>query len=144
MCKGGSTNGLNKHLKNIHDIVKDQPKSEAPKRKANDEPLNIPPLKKLSQPTIFKSIAEKESLPMILAKLVAVDGFTINAVTKSAFIRSSLQARGFTLPKNPSSVMNLVHTHSEELTQCAKSVNSLVLLKSYYKPLKPAKQQAKF
>ena len=41
-CKGGSTNGLNKHLKNVHDKL-----DEDPKRKAGDEPLNQPSVKKL-------------------------------------------------------------------------------------------------
>lgn len=117
MCKGGSTKGLNTHLKTIHDI------SDVEKRKALDDASNSPLPKKLSQPSIFQSIAQtqKETLPEIVSKLVAKDGFTINGVTRSEFIRSSIQARGFALPKNPSSVMNLVHEQCAKLAEIDKS-----------------------
>ena len=123
MCKGGSTKGLNTHLKSIHDI------SDAEKRKAVDEPGIQSTPKRMSQLSIFKSMAnsQKESLPEIVSKLVAVDGFTINGVAKSEFIRSSLQARGFTLPKNPSSVMSLVHEQCDKITESVKSEISQLL-----------------
>ena len=118
-CKGGSTKGMNTHLSSIHNI------SDPAKRKAVDDPPDTvnPPVKKMSQPSIFKSMAQsdKETLPEIVSKLVAKDGFTVNGVTKSDFIRSSLQARGFKLPKNPSAVMNLVHQQSDILSAKDKS-----------------------
>ncbi|GBP00338.1 hypothetical protein EVAR_71025_1 [Eumeta japonica] len=39
-----------------------------------------------------------QSLDEILARLVAKDGFTINEITKSEFIRDSLFAKGYKLP----------------------------------------------
>ena len=44
-----------------------------------------------------------------VTKLAAVDVFSINAITKSEFIRQSFSKKGFVLPKNPSGVIGLVH-----------------------------------
>ena len=115
-CRGGSTKGMKTHLKSIHAIDE-----TSNKRQADDESRNIQPTKKMSQPSIFKSMSQKETLPEIVSKLVAKDGFTINGVTNSDFIRSSLQSRGFTLPKNPSAVMNLVHQQCDILSANDKS-----------------------
>ena len=40
--------------------------------------------------------------------LAAVDGFSINDITKSELIRKSLSEKGMVLPKNSSHVMNML------------------------------------
>ncbi|GFX71065.1 BED-type domain-containing protein [Trichonephila clavipes] len=52
---------------------------------------------------------KKETLEDIVCKLVCVDGFTVNAITKSSFIRKSLHDKGYSFPPNPSDVMKLVY-----------------------------------
>ncbi|GFV15889.1 BED-type domain-containing protein [Trichonephila clavipes] len=52
---------------------------------------------------------KKETLEEIVSKLVCVDGFTVNAITKSNFIRKSLHDKGYSFPPNPSDVMKLVY-----------------------------------
>ncbi|GFY34278.1 BED-type domain-containing protein [Trichonephila clavipes] len=52
---------------------------------------------------------KKETLEEIVSKLVCVDGFTVNAITKSNFIRQSLHDKGYSFPPNPSDVMKLVY-----------------------------------
>ena len=52
----------------------------------------------------------KDTREELVTKLAAVDGFSINAITKSESIRQSFSEKGFVLPKNPSDVMGLVHT----------------------------------
>ena len=48
------------------------------------------------------------SLEQIVAKLVAHDGISINAITKSEFIRNSISSLGFCLPKCHKAVLRLV------------------------------------
>jgi hypothetical protein len=50
----------------------------------------------------------KVIIEAIVAKLAALDGFTINSITNSKYIRSTLLNTGFCLPKNSSSVMELI------------------------------------
>ncbi|GFX19513.1 BED-type domain-containing protein [Trichonephila clavipes] len=52
---------------------------------------------------------KKETLEEIVSKLVCVDGFTVNAITKSNFIRKSVHDKGYSFPPNPSDVMKLVY-----------------------------------
>ena len=51
----------------------------------------------------------------IITKLATVDGIPVNAITKSEFIRKALIYQGYSLPKNPSQVMELIHSHYEEI-----------------------------
>lgn len=105
-CKGSSTSSLSKHLKQKHAI-------EITKQSRPEEPS--PPIsaaKKLKtspeQPSLFKYV-KRESLCEIIAKMVSLDGFSVKAVTNSSFIRQSLNSRGFHLPTDANTVMNLVH-----------------------------------
>lgn len=76
---------------------------------------NIINLEEESAPSTSKKVktmhdfVKKESLEEIVAKLAAKDGFSVNAITKSEFIRQKIFEMNYKLPKNPSDVMNLVH-----------------------------------
>ena len=48
---------------------------------------------------------KKQQLNEIVARLVAQNGFTVNGITNSSFIRESISAKGYYLPKNPSKVI---------------------------------------
>ena len=50
----------------------------------------------------------KQDIEKTVSKLSTVDGFSINAITKSEFIRKLLSEKGMVLPKNPSHVMNMI------------------------------------
>lgn len=52
--------------------------------------------------------------------MVALDGFSINGVTKSTFIRESLSAKGYSLPRDNSSVMAMVHEFYDVAKQQTK------------------------
>ena len=60
----------------------------------------------------------------IITKLDTVDGIPVNAITKSEFIRKALIYQGYSLPKNRSQVMELVHSHYEEIKvkACSKVI----------------------
>ena len=51
---------------------------------------------------------KQQAIEEIVSKLATVDGFSINAVTKSEFIRKLLSEKGMVLPKYLSNVMNMI------------------------------------
>ena len=53
-------------------------------------------------------LVEKQAVEEIVSKLTTVDSFSINAITKSEFIRKSFFEKDMVLPKNPSHVMNSI------------------------------------
>ena len=83
-------------LKISSETLEDQEKTPAPQKRV--------------QKSIFDYTKNKQNLNEIIARLVAKDGFSIHGITNSSFIRKSLANKGFHLNKNPSHVMNLVHT----------------------------------
>lgn len=102
-CKGSSTSGMLRHMKNKHGVEFKPTASNDP---ANDKSSNLPgPMKQ--QSSMLKYV-KRQSLSEIVARLAAVDGFSINAITKSDFIRQSITARGFSLPKSRTTVMKLI------------------------------------
>lgn len=106
LCKGSSTSGLMRHLSAVHP-------EKITKRKENEANLEPgPSCSKMSklQPTILK-YTKRQSLAEIVSRLCALDGFSISGVSKSSFIRESLNVRGFQLPKNKTSVMKLIHDY---------------------------------
>jgi hypothetical protein len=60
---------------------------------------------------------KKESLVEILAKLVAVDGFSMNAVVKSTFIRKSIEAKGFNMVQSQNTLSSMLKKHAVELKE---------------------------
>ena len=96
MCKGFSTSGL-RHLKNAHkELGLDM------KRPHEDTASEIENVKR--KMTMF---VKQQAVEEIVSKLTTVDGFSVNAITKSEFIRKSLSEKGMVLPKNPFHVMNI-------------------------------------
>ena len=69
LCKGGSTVGLKNHLEKIQDIVLSK----------EEEPSN----KKRCVQSTIDSMTKKVSLGERLAYFAAIDGFSLNAITKS-------------------------------------------------------------
>lgn len=124
-CKGCSTSGLLRHLKNKHSI--DKPSAEvsacvnsAAKRDREADPKTNPSkcLKSTSyQPTLvsFMRKVSKITMEEMISKLVAVDGFPISAISKSEFIRHSFSDKGFNLPKNPNRIMQMVYKQYETI-----------------------------
>lgn len=111
-CKGFSTSGLLRHLKAKHSIEKPTSASDCSLQSSAGNQSIASSSKCLdslsSQPTLFKFL-KKDSKEEIIAKLVAVDGFPINAICKSEFIQQAFSEKGFLLPKNPNHVMQLVY-----------------------------------
>ena len=58
----------------------------------------------------------KDTREELVTKLATVDGFLINAITKSEFIREAFTDTGFVQRKNPSDVMGLIHTQYFKIT----------------------------
>ena len=102
-CRGWSTSGLIKHLKSKHDIEKSV--VVPAKRTAVDDSASTSSSKKTTVQQKLMFFIRKDTREELVTKLAAVDGFLINAITKSEFIGQSFSEKGFVLPKNPSDVM---------------------------------------
>ncbi|CAM1307177.1 Uncharacterised protein r2_g1712 [Pycnogonum litorale] len=88
-CRGWSTSGLSRHLKNKHNIEK--PVISSTKRSAEESP-STSNKRKIGQQTLYFFV-KKETCEEIVTKLATVDGISINAITKSEFIGRSLRKR---------------------------------------------------
>ena len=93
-CKVISTSNLRNHLKSVHKIDIEN-KSET-FSKEDTGPSSF--LKEKTNILNFMQV-KRSSLQEILSKLATMDGFSINSIKKSSFIRESLQQRGYSLPK---------------------------------------------
>jgi hypothetical protein len=119
-CKGSSTGGMIKHLKGKHNIeIRPKTNTNTPqpskKRKSVE---NNASSSSSSAPTsadtgMFKFV-KRQSMNEILARLVALDGFSVNAIAKSEFIRESVTSRGYELPKSNHNIMAHVLCFYEE------------------------------
>ena len=98
MCKGFSTSGLLRHLKNAHKEL-----NLNMKRPHEDTRSEIGNVQRR-----MMMFVKQQAVEEIVSKLASVDGFSINAITKSEFIRKLLPEKGMVLPKNPSHVMNMI------------------------------------
>ena len=107
-CRGWSTSWLIRHLKSKHDIEKSV--VVPAKCTAVDDGLSTSSSKNTTVQQKLTVFIRKDTREELVTKLAAVDGFSINAIIKSEFIRQSFSEKGFVLPKNPSDVMGLVHT----------------------------------
>ena len=108
-CKSSLTSYLRNHIKLVHKIDIEN-KSET---FSNEDTVPSSFLKEKTDILNFMQV-KRSSLQEILSKLAAMDGFSINSITKSSFIRESLQQRGYSLPKKNSRVMDLIHAFYDE------------------------------
>jgi hypothetical protein len=111
-CKGSSTTSMINHLKLKHNINI---------LKTNHKESTVPVVKSTNSATSILKYIKRQKLNEIVARLFAEDGFTVNGITRSSFIRQSLSQRGFSLPANPTGVMNLVLSYSKEIQTEIKS-----------------------
>lgn len=133
-CKGSSTSGMARHLrkhsieiKKIQTLAPVTPKQESVSSILSSPSQSAPKKAKnaTETPSILKYV-QRQSLCEIIAQLIAFDGISIRAVTKSAFIRESLSGRGYNLPGDCHSVMELVHEfHDIARNQTAVEIGKL-------------------
>lgn len=119
-CKGSNTSGLVRHLAHVHKInIKSETQEESESEATTSSGVSAPKKARsgsesMQQQKLNFKIPRTQSLGEILAKLAAKDGFTINGITKSEFIRDSLSAKGHKLPLSVNDVMNLILKYYEE------------------------------
>lgn len=102
-CKGKSTSGLKRHLKSKHQLPKEAEEIES------DGPQNIA----IRHRSNIQNIFSCNKIDDIVAKLVAVDGFSIRSVCNSEFIRESFSIRGMSLPKSETTIKTLIFNKFE-------------------------------
>ena len=130
LCKGWSTSGLVRHLKNIHnikssDIVESElcqhPETSGLKRSLSSNEPSTSSGMHSKQQKITYFIKKQQTREEMVANLVAVDRLSVNTITRSDFIRQSFLDKGFQLPKSPSAVMDLVYKQFELVTEDIRS-----------------------
>lgn len=110
--KGSSTSVLLKHLDKVHKIKIEKQKitgeKEVPSTSSSqpESEKSSSPVPKRTRITNFFRPCTKVS--EIVARLVAQDGISIRAVTRSKFIREAFHDRQLTLPKSEGRTMELV------------------------------------
>ena len=97
------------------------------KRTAVDDGASTSSIKKTTVQQKLTFFIRKDTREELATKLAAVDWLSINAITKSEFIRQSFSEKGFVLPKNPSDVMGLVHTQYFKVAK-----NTTIMQKKIY------------
>ena len=76
---------------------------------------------KSSKQSSIATFLKKESPREILSMLATCNGFSIYAICKSDFIRKSLTARQFELPKSETAIMKLIRQKCEVIEAELKS-----------------------
>lgn len=109
-CKGSSTSNLQNHLKTAHKIILQNKLAELDK----EETLGSFTARKKTANILDFVRSKKKCLEEIVSRLAAIDGFSINGITNSSFIRNSFQQQGLLLPRNKSRVMSLIHAFYEK------------------------------
>jgi hypothetical protein len=122
--KSSNTTGLVRHLENVHKIslkTESQPSSPATaststagNENEDEQPPGSKKPKLTTQTTLSFSTQKQQSLGEIVSELAAKDGLTIRQITRSEFIRDSIQRRGFKLPNNETDVMNIILKYYEQ------------------------------
>ncbi len=108
-CKGSTTSGQLRHLKNIHNITEKNWK----------EPLEKTEMKNKTQITLDKYVKKPDRVA-ILAKMVAVDFIIPYTIVKSEFIRKAFLSMNLDLPKSSSTIAKLVYDHFIEMKEFLK------------------------
>lgn len=91
-CKGLSTSGLLRHERSAH----------------NDTIPTINHEDRTTQKKRKTQTKSREGMEKIVYKLATVDGFSINAIVNSVFIRNTLAEKGMILPTNTKKPMLLM------------------------------------
>lgn len=103
---GGSTSGLHTHLRTIHKIVTkrvNESEASTSQKKFNDVQPKI---------TKFYDPENDESLPAVLSKMIALDGFCYFNFIESIELRKCLSSRGFEVPKSQNTISGIVFKYS--------------------------------
>lgn len=133
-CKGSSTSGLWRHLKNKHNLQNQrESKSDVVPLKQRKVLDTAEPASSIKQSSLLPFL-KRRTLCETVARLAAADGISISAITNSQFIRQAVAERGFKLPRTKTAVMHLVHEFydyakkqtMQELTEKIRPNNELV------------------
>jgi len=108
---GGSTSGLHTHLRTNHeiDLLKRKSTQDTASSLASfsSDPLSSA---KKSKPLItdFFEDQHDKSLPAVFSRMTALGGLPFSVFETSTELRTSLEARGFVVPKSATKIRNMV------------------------------------
>lgn len=108
---GGSTSGLRRHLRVIHNIAcETQPPQPTAKKQCMSSIENFFPV---------EAARHHNTLPHVAARMVALDGLPFRVLATSKDIRAGLTAQGFAdLPSSPNTFRQMVMNVHAELQKC--------------------------
>ena len=115
---GGSTSGLVRHLKSIHDIcstitskssVTSTTMPSTSSSSSSVLPSAVTPKTIQSPQGMLMNFDKKETTQEKVARLVAEDGMPIAMIQHSKTLRSALSSQGHQLPKSGGAIMDMVH-----------------------------------
>lgn len=118
-CTGGSTSGLQKHLKNVHQISMNTADSqvpqsvESPSTSTNTE---IKPKKKAKLTDYYESDANP-SMEIMVSRMSAMDGYPFRTFVESEDLRMLFRKSGHKLPKATNSIQNIVIKQADKRKQ---------------------------
>jgi len=127
LCKGSATTGLRRHLEGVHGFKRKANASTSGCGSNSSQIKRYKSYKLYDDQTINKFVT-RPTMSELISKLAAVDGFSFNRITKSEFIRQSMNAKGFNLPRNPTDVMKIMLGFYEQKKQ--ELIQKINLLKS--------------
>lgn len=113
---GGSTKGLHTHLSSIHKkkVPTGATSTSTPKTASSSLSSNS---KSKGKITNFFS-TEKETLDLVMSRMIALDGFSFYSFVSSQDLRQLLISKGYTdLPSSPTTVRNRVVKFSERVRE---------------------------
>lgn len=117
--KGSSTSNLMKHLDKVHKIKTSKTSTAinepAPTTSSQENPIpNTKQCPKRPRTDIESFLRVPVKAAEVVARLIAQDGISIRAVTRSKFIREAFSQKQLHLPKSEAKVMELVYEQYEE------------------------------
>lgn len=117
---GGSTSGLHTHLRTNHEInlLKIKSTQDAASSSAS---FFSTPLSSAKKPkpliTDFLQNQHDKSLPAVFSRMTALDGLPFSVFVTSAELRTSLEARGFVVPKSATTIRNMVVQYADRIRE---------------------------
>lgn len=111
-CTGGSTGGLLKHIKNVHqknlatEIIDNQ-NAELPVP-SSSTPSTAEPRQKKKKMTDYYESKSNPSMQVMVSRMTAKDGCPFRLFTESKDMRKLFQSSGHNLPKSATAIRNIV------------------------------------
>ena len=113
-CFSNPTNDTARyHLVNVHSLkIPKYSDQKAAQNKLKEKASSAP-----KQQSIIAALTPKDTLPLVLSRMVSVDRISFNTIATSVDIQEGLRARGLKVLKSPNSVRENVFSFAADVKQ---------------------------